>query len=206
LPWPKLWQEGSQEKAWSVDAPFVAHVDINRWRCWQSAIGNKANAMIKQQGRIFAATSCDSGPNHRLEFFMNCSAFIGLGAIILAVSGMPASAEDTGALAQTAARYSMATVDGGVMRLDGTTGRLSFCTKSGDNFSCKAVADDRSSFMDEIEALAKENADLKKQVAGSSFSSRMPKEEDLDRAFNLMERFVKRFGNDRGGLQQPQQQ
>ncbi len=93
------------------------------------------------------------------------------------------------------ARYSMAVVDGGVMRLDGATGRLSFCAKSGTNFDCKAVNDDRSSYMDEIEALAKQNADLKKQIGDGGASLRMPKDADLDRAFGLMERFVKRFGD-----------
>jgi hypothetical protein len=133
---------------------------------------------------------------------MRLFVFICLTAMGVAGSLQSATAEDAGALPKGGARYSMATVDGGVMRLDGATGRLSFCSKAGDNFSCKAVADDRSSFMDEIEALAKENADLKKQVADGGSGLKLPKEEELDRAFNLMERFVKRFGNNQNGMQQ----
>jgi hypothetical protein len=91
-------------------------------------------------------------------------------------------------------RYSMTAVEGGVMRMDGVTGRMSFCTKSGETFACKAIEDDRASFMDEIETLAKQNAELKKQIADGGASLRLPKDEDLDRAFSLMERMIRRFG------------
>jgi hypothetical protein len=117
-----------------------------------------------------------------------------LAGLVLMTTG--SFAEDLAAKPVEAARYSMTAVEGGVMRLDGATGRLSFCTRAGDNFACKAVSDDRSSFMDELEALAKQNADLKKQIADGGSNSRLPKEEDIDKAFNLMERFVKRFGTE----------
>jgi hypothetical protein len=117
--------------------------------------------------------------------------FVLLAGLMLA---SPAAMADPSAKPADGFRYSMAPVEGGVMRLDGQTGRMSFCAKSGADFACKAVADDRSSFMDEIEAMAKQNADLKKQIADGGSSLRLPKDEDLDRAFGLMERFVKRFG------------
>jgi hypothetical protein len=120
-------------------------------------------------------------------------AFAALGSSVFFASAV--SAQDLPA-AQNGVRYSMTAVDGGVMRLDGASGRLSFCSKSADGYACKAVVDDRSAFMDEIEALAKQNADLKKQIADGGSALRLPKEEDLDKAFNMMERFVQRFGNE----------
>jgi hypothetical protein len=129
--------------------------------------------------------------------FILHSAIVGL-----CLAASPAVAEDT-PKPTDGPRFSMAVVEGGLMRLDGATGRLSFCVKDGASYACKSVADDRSGFMDEIEALAKENADLKKQIAENSGGG-LPKEEDIDRAFNLMERFVKRFGNREPAMPQAQ--
>jgi hypothetical protein len=99
----------------------------------------------------------------------------------------------------------MSPVEGGIMRLDGATGRMSLCTKSGDNYACKAIEDDRSAFMDEIEAMAKENADLKRQLAsGLGGALKLPDPKDVDRAFGLMEQMLKRFQGRENG--QPQQQ
>jgi hypothetical protein len=125
-------------------------------------------------------------------------------AIGLLLLPITAFAQDAPVKPEESARFSMAVVDGGLMRLDGRTGRLSFCTKSADSYTCKSVVDDRSAFMDEIEAMAKENADLKKQIAEGGTIG-IPRDEDIDRAFGLMERFVKRFGN-RGEQQMPQAQ
>jgi hypothetical protein len=102
-----------------------------------------------------------------------------------------------GAFAQDklAPRYSMTPVDGGLMRLDGATGRMSLCNKAGDTFACKAIEDDRSAFMDEIEALAKENADLKAKVAagGGNSSFRLPEEKEIDRALGMMDKMMRHF-------------
>ncbi len=122
--------------------------------------------------------------------------------LFTALFAAPAIAQENPRMA--APRYSMTAVDGGVMRLDGATGRLSFCTRTGENYACKAIEDDRAGFMDEIEALAKQNAELKKQIADGGASLRLPKEEDLDRAFTLMDRMIRRFADPSAPEPKPQ--
>jgi hypothetical protein len=119
-------------------------------------------------------------------------------ALALGLSVSPGFAEAVGG-----PRYSMAPVEGGIMRLDGATGRMSLCSKAGDSYDCKAIEDDRSAFMDEIEALAKENADLKKQLASGGATLRIPDSKEVDKALNLMEQMLRRFqGRDNSTPQQ----
>ena len=129
--------------------------------------------------------------------YVSLSRILALGLVYLLVPS-PSVADDLkpGAMPADAARFSMTVVDGGVMRLDGKTGTLSFCAKAADSFSCKAVADDRAAYLSEIEDMAKATATLKSQLAEAQSGigrSGLPKDADIDRALSLMDRMMRHF-------------
>jgi hypothetical protein len=101
------------------------------------------------------------------------------------------------ALAQTAQRFTFQPVDGGLMRLDGDTGQVSFCTKSGDAFACRSVADDRAALQEEIDRLKRENEQLKlggaKPPAQPGGALKLPTEEDIDKAMGVFEKMMRRM-------------
>ncbi|MGL4636506.1 MAG: hypothetical protein ACRCWF_11035, partial [Beijerinckiaceae bacterium] len=78
-------------------------------------------------------------------------------AAMLVLSGAFASSTAT---AQTNARFSFQPVEGGMMRLDTETGQVSLCTRTGSDFTCRSVADDRAALDDEITRLKRENESL----------------------------------------------
>jgi hypothetical protein len=158
------------------------------------------SSQVRHFGRIFAASCWQSASNLFRKAALMRAAMLSLAISASLVS--PILAQETPRA--PAARYSMTTVEGGVMRLDGQTGRMSFCTKTGETYACKAIEDDRAGFMDEIEAMAKQNAELKKQIADGGASLRLPKEEDLDRAFTLMDRMIRRFADPSAPEPKPQ--
>ena len=75
------------------------------------------------------------------------------------------------ALAQSAtqpnvpARYSFNRVDDGFLRLDNSSGQLSFCSPHSVGWACQAVPEDRAALEKEIARLQDEVAGLKKEVA-----------------------------------------
>jgi hypothetical protein len=100
------------------------------------------------------------------------------------------------ALAQSPQRYTFQSVEGGVMRLDTETGHVSFCTRSGDNFACRSVADDRAALSEEIDRLKRENEQLRtagggKPQAGGAL--KLPSEEDIDKAMGVFEKMMRRM-------------
>ncbi len=115
-------------------------------------------------------------------------------ALLLLVAASPAWAQNAG-------RFAFQQVDGGLMRLDTETGQVSHCTKSGDSFACRSVADDRAALMDEIERLKRENEQLR-QAAGKAPEAKppgitgklqMPSEEEIDKAMGLVENLMRRM-------------
>lgn len=67
--------------------------------------------------------------------------------------------------ANTKGRYSMAPVDGGVMRLDRETGVLAVCVRVGNDIACKGVEDKTNvPQSDELAALRQENKQLKQRI------------------------------------------
>jgi hypothetical protein len=114
------------------------------------------------------------------------------GAILLAV---PAHAAETG-------RYVMKDVEGGFIRLDTGTGAVSLCRSLNEQWRCEPVADAEHALQDEIARLSEENAALQQKLAeltgpqqqqGLGPTLELPSEEDLDRIFGIMERFMRRF-------------
>jgi hypothetical protein len=114
------------------------------------------------------------------------------GAILLAV---PAGAAETG-------RYVLKDVEGGFIRLDTGTGAVSLCRPLNEQWRCEPVADAEVALQDEINRLAEENAALQQQLAEVTGPQgqrsigptlELPSEEDLDRIFGIVERFMQRF-------------
>jgi hypothetical protein len=103
------------------------------------------------------------------------------------------------ALAQTAGengRYSMTPTEGGFLRLDTRTGEVALCRPSGDSVVCRTSPNDRGALEEEIDRLAKENADLKARLAEAAPpppGARSRTQEEMDRAMDFAERFMRRM-------------
>ncbi len=105
------------------------------------------------------------------------------------------------ALAQTGGRFTFQPVEGGLMRLDTETGQVSHCTKAGDSFACRSVADDRAALMDEIERLKRENEQLRQTAgkapdgksSGPTARLQLPSDEEIDKAMGLVESLMRRM-------------
>jgi len=112
---------------------------------------------------------------------------------------------------EPAGRYSMSPADGGFVRLDTQTGAMSLCVKKGDQWSCELMADSQQALRTENGKLAAENKSLKEQLkgmeevfglndekkpsdgTGPSAELKLPSEEDVDHAFDYLERMMKKF-------------
>ncbi len=97
------------------------------------------------------------------------------------------------ALAQEAPRYTMTPIEGGVIRLDTQTGLISTCKLNGADLVCRGATDDRAGLQEEIDRLNKENGALKQQLATRTPALQLPDDKEVDRAFDLFDRFVRRF-------------
>jgi hypothetical protein len=109
------------------------------------------------------------------------------GLAFLALLALPGAA-----LAQQP-RYSFQAVEGGLMRLDTETGAVSLCTRAGENYACRGVADDRAALQEEIDRLRRENDALRKGGASPQGGMRLPSEEEIDKAMGLFEKMMRRM-------------
>ncbi|MGL4241584.1 MAG: hypothetical protein ACRCTI_10780 [Beijerinckiaceae bacterium] len=99
-------------------------------------------------------------------------------------------------VAQTSSRFTFQPVDGGMMRLDTETGHVSLCTKSGDSYACRSVADDRAAMQEEIDRLKRDNEALRRggvKPQEQTGKLQLPSEEDIDKAMGLFERMMRRM-------------
>ncbi len=113
-------------------------------------------------------------------------------ALLAALAAFPLSP----AAAQTGGRFTFQPLEGGLMRLDTETGQVSHCTKAGDSFACRSVADDRAALMDEIERLKRENEQLRQaagKAQGPTAKLQLPSEEEIDKAMGLVETLMRRM-------------
>jgi hypothetical protein len=78
---------------------------------------------------------------------------------------------------------------GGWMRLDKTSGAVSFCSARDGTAVCRLGADERSAFEAELARLRDENARLKTVQAPTI----VPGEEEFERALGFTERFLRRI-------------
>jgi hypothetical protein len=114
-----------------------------------------------------------------------------LGSCLLAGSALaqPAGGEN--------GRFSMTPTQGGFLRLDTRTGEVAMCRPAGDAVECRAAPHESSPLASEIDRLAKENAELKARLAGQApppaASSPSRAREEMDRALDYAERFMRRM-------------
>lgn len=103
-------------------------------------------------------------------------------------------------------RYSINEQDGGIVRVDKTTGQVSFCDVKKANVICRLGADERDAYEVELERLGERIAVLEKQVVQSSVQTKRPKEnvpgiaskdsqfdKEFDKAMDFAESAMRRF-------------
>ncbi|MBL4890621.1 MAG: hypothetical protein JKX91_02100 [Rhizobiaceae bacterium] len=103
-------------------------------------------------------------------------------------------------------RYSVSEKDGGVIRVDKTTGQVSFCNVKKSNVICHLGADEREAYVVELERLNERIAVLEKQMEQSPAQTKRPKkgvpgitrrdsqlDKEFDRAMDFAESAMRRF-------------
>ncbi|MFG1298483.1 hypothetical protein V5F49_01685 [Xanthobacter sp. V3C-3] len=128
-----------------------------------------------------------------------------LGAAVGPAGG--ASAQGLPAEVQ-APRFAFAPVEGGALKLDRETGRVSLCAKRPAGYTCEAVPDTRDAYEAEIARLAAELDTLRRQMAaGPSLppvppapgtppapgAAPSPEASEFDRALDYAERVYRRL-------------
>jgi len=137
--------------------------------------------------------------------------FVAFATPALAQSREPAPPSDT--------RFSITPTENGYLKLDGRTGVVSECRRENGEFACTLVPDERQALQEEIDRLALEVADLRGRLAARGMTqpgpgisdlpadeaprvetpptpgprAELPDDEEIDRALDLMERFMRRF-------------
>lgn len=126
----------------------------------------------------------------------------------LLILTMAAAAES--AAEKASGRYTLSPIDGGVVRLDTKSGAMARCTrKDGDQWACEDMADSQGKLREEIGRLEAENESLKEQVKhleetlglgeGQADAAKpdhkfvLPSEADVDKAFDYLERMLKKL-------------
>lgn len=96
-------------------------------------------------------------------------------------------------------RFAFAPVEGGALKLDRETGRVSLCAKHPTGFTCEVVPDARDAYEAEIARL-KAEVDTLRRAAGMPPQpgapvppTAAPNASDLDEAFAYAERFYRRL-------------
>ena len=102
-----------------------------------------------------------------LAFTVACCVL--LGGPVFAQSTQPSDMSPQGTQPQGTpenddSRFGFFHVDGGYLRLDGRTGRVSMCVRREAGWLCQALPDERAAFEAEIARLQGDNAALKKVV------------------------------------------
>jgi hypothetical protein len=120
-------------------------------------------------------------------------------SFLAAALSWTASAEDVDG------RYRMLPTAEGFLKLDTRSGAVSECRRGVDTYQCRLVPDEQNALQAEIDRLAKENADLREQLAKAGpplpespgertkTSPILPRDEEIDRALGYMEKFLRRF-------------
>jgi hypothetical protein len=146
------------------------------------------------------------------------AALITLGIVAFAT---PAIAQNRELVPPSDSRFSITPMEDGYLKLDGRTGVVSECRRENGEFACTLVPDERQALQEEIDRLALEVADLRGQLAARGMMepgpgitdlpadeppvavtpptpgprAELPDDREIDRALDLMERFMRRFMN-----------
>jgi len=81
-------------------------------------------------------------------------------------------------------RYSFAPTEGGALKLDTETGKVSFCGKRAAGYTCEAVPDTRDAYEAEIDRLQKQVNALEGRSSPSTSSLTLPGRAELDSALD----------------------
>lgn len=110
-------------------------------------------------------------------------------AFVLA-SAVSASGEGT-------ERYQLQKTDTGYVRLNTETGEMSICVEQTGQLVCKAAAEERAAFQDEIDRLQARLDTVETRVAKLEEraipEALIPSDEEVDKSLDVMEKFFRRF-------------
>lgn len=91
-------------------------------------------------------------------------------------------------------RFTMSPVEGGVMRLDTRTGKISICRQRGEAWACEAAADDRAAYEQEIARLQDKVTKLERGIRTDDKSEmKLPSDAEVDKAMTFFENILRRF-------------
>ncbi len=95
-------------------------------------------------------------------------------------------------------RYTLTPSGAGFVRLDTQTGQVSECTGAAANLVCKSTPDERAALQGEIDRLqskidAWDAAAPAPATDKQSLELNIPDDKQVDKAFNFLERMIKRF-------------
>lgn len=91
------------------------------------------------------------------------------------------------------ARYNFAPVEGGALKLDTLTGKVSFCGRTSGNYVCEAVPDTRDAYEAEIGRLQQQVEALQGGKAKAGEAPALPEDSNLDAAMDYAERVMRRL-------------
>ncbi|MBX3578600.1 MAG: hypothetical protein KF723_15455 [Rhizobiaceae bacterium] len=94
-------------------------------------------------------------------------------------------------------RYRLEKSADGYVRMDTRTGAMSICQESGGQLVCRAAADERTAYEDDIGRLQEGIDALEKRVAALENRAipemMLPSEENFEKSLSYMEQFFRRF-------------
>lgn len=90
-------------------------------------------------------------------------------------------------------RYQLERTQNGFIRLDRQTGSVSFCREEAGGPTCRLAADERAAFDQELDMLGQRVEALEKRLDGTSETSRLPSDAEVEETLSIMERFMRRF-------------
>jgi hypothetical protein len=105
----------------------------------------------------------------------------------------PAAAQTPEPPATDVDRYAMSPAEGGFLRLDKQTGKVSFCTVEGGLSVCRLSAEEKAALEADVARLARENAELRAKLSGQKGASSLPSEDEFERTLSFTERFLRRM-------------
>lgn len=99
--------------------------------------------------------------------------------------------------AQDVERYRLEKTDDGYVRMDTQTGAMSICEEKSSQLVCRAAADERTAYEDDIERLRDTVNALEKRVAALENRAipemMLPSEQEFEKSLGYMEQFFRRF-------------
>ncbi len=94
-------------------------------------------------------------------------------------------------------RYRLEKNENGYVRMDTRTGAMSICQDTGGQLVCRAAADERTAYEDDIERLQDGIHELEKRVTALENRAipemMLPSEENFEKSLSYMEQFFRRF-------------